>query len=109
VILKLAAAGKIVRSTKADAGAEKAIREVYARRFDVKAVAMTDPEWRVVRNDCGVLLRHYKNAEVLVKAKDGSFCALVPASVGQHYEDMGTCSSRYGVDEFIEGRPVNCP
>ncbi len=109
VIAKLAVAGKIDRTAKADAGAEKAIREVYARRFDVKSVIMRDGDWKVVRNDFGVLLRHYKNADVLVKAKDGSFCALVPASVGQQYEDMGKYSNAYGVDEFIEGWPVKCP
>ena len=109
VIAKLAAAGKIDRAPKADGGAEKAIREVYARRFEVKSVIMKDADWKVVRNDYGVLLRHYKNADVLVKAKDGSFCALVPASVGQPYEDMGKYANTYGVDEFIEGYPVKCP
>jgi hypothetical protein len=109
VILKLAAAGKIDRSVKPDPGAEKAIRDVYARRFEVKSVIMRDGDWKVVRNDFGVLLRHYKNADVLVKAKDGSFCALVPASVGQQYEDMGKYSNAYGVDEYLQGRPVKCP
>lgn len=108
-IMKLAAAGKMDVSKKADGGAEKAIREVYARRFDVKKVIMTDADWKLVKNDYGVLLRHYKDASVLVKAKDGSFCALIPASVGQPYEDNGKYANTYGVDEFIEAFPVKCP
>lgn len=109
VIMKLAAEGKLIASVKADTGAEKAIREVYAKRFDVKKVIMEDAEWKLVKNDFGVLLRHYKNASVLVKAKDGSFCAYVPASVGQPYEDNGKYAPTYGVDEFIEAYPVKCP
>ena len=70
---------------------------------------MEDAEWKLVKNDFGVLLRHYKDASVLVKAKDGSFCALVPASVGQPYEANGKYANTYGVDEFIEARPVKCP
>lgn len=108
-IMKLAAAGKIDPSAKADPGAEKAIRDVYAKRFDVKKVVMEDAEWKLVKNDLGILLRHYKNASVLVKAKDGSFCAMVPASVGQPYEANGQYAKTYGVDEFIEAYPVKCP
>lgn len=109
VIMKLAVAGKITPPAKADPGAEKAIRDVYARRFDVKKVIMEDADWKLVKNDFGVLLRHYKDASVLVKAKDGSFCALVPASVGQPYEANGKYANTYGVDEFIEAYPVKCP
>ncbi|MEW5742771.1 MAG: hypothetical protein AB1938_27895 [Myxococcota bacterium] len=68
-IMKLAAAGKMTTSAKADAGAEKAIKDVYAKRFDVKKVVMKDAEWKLVKNDLGILLRHYKDADVLVRRR----------------------------------------
>lgn len=109
VITKLASAKKIDKPSKGDPGAENAIRNTFEKRFDVKKVLMQDDEWRIVKNDFGILLRRYKDATVLVKAKDGSFCALVPASVGQQYETMGEYEKAYGVDESIEAFPVKCP
>lgn len=109
-VLELALKGKVEHAAKADPGAERAIKDVYAKRgFAVQAVLMKDADWKLVKNDLGILLRHYKDADVLVKAKDGRSCAYVPASVGQQYEDAGRYAPRYGVDEFLEAWPVKCP
>jgi hypothetical protein len=69
--------------------------------------APTHLAW-VVRNQIGIVLRRYKNATVILKAKDG-FCAAVPASVGQPHQGRGKFGPKYGVDEFLEATPVKCP
>jgi hypothetical protein len=108
VIAKLAAAHPADRWAKSEPAAEKAVREVYARRVDVKAVYLRDADWTLVRGQFGVIERRFKNASVLAKAKDGSFCALIPAVVGQASQGSGF-GGAWGVDEFEEAFPVKCP
>jgi hypothetical protein len=94
-----------------DAGAERAIRETYGARnpgIKILRIVMDDAQWQIVRSPIGAVLRRYKNATVILKAKDG-FCAAVPASVGQPYQMGGRFGPKYGVDEFLEGTPVKCP
>lgn len=109
VIAKLAADHQPDRWAKSEPAAEKAVRDVYSRRFDVKAVRMRDADWTLVRGQFGVVVRRFKGASLLVKAKDGSFCALVPAVVGQAANQTGGFGGAWGVDEFTEGFPVKCP
>jgi hypothetical protein len=112
VVESLAAVGTLPKPAAADPGAEAAVRKAYEGGKDnvqVKKVWMTHDDWRVVRNDFGVILRHYKNAEVLVKAKTGNYCLVVPASVGQQHQGGNVYAKEYGVDEFLDGVPVKCP
>ncbi len=112
VVESLAAVGKMPKPEAGDPGAEAAVRKAYEGRKDapqVKKVWMTQSDWKVVRNDFGVILRHYKDAEVLVKAKTGNYCIVVPASVGQQHQGGGVYAKEYGVDQFLDGYPVKCP
>jgi len=106
-----AAKGKIAAPASRDAAAERAIIDAYKShhpQIRIVRAWMTDPGWRTIRED-GIISRRAKNAELLVKAKDGTYCAVIPASVGQPYAGGGQYSSTIGVDEFIEGTPVRCP
>lgn len=108
----LAAAGKLPKPAASDPGAEAAVRKNYEgaeKKPNILKVWMTQSDWKVVRNDFGVILRHYKDAEVLVKAKTGNYCLVVPASVGQQHQGGGVYAKDYGVDQFLDGYPVKCP
>jgi hypothetical protein len=52
------------------------------------------------------IVRHYKDAAVLVRAKTGNYCLALHASVDQKNQGGNSYSSEYGVDTFIEGNPV---
>jgi hypothetical protein len=99
-------------ATGRDPGAEKAIAEEYAQAntgIKIRRVRMVDSDWKPVHNDIGVVLRRYKDSEVIVEAKSGGVCAVVHASVGQQHSGGGSFAPKFGVDTFIDARPVVCP
>ncbi len=111
-LVELAGSAKTTRASARDAGAERAVADLYAKRqpgIQIQSVRMIDSDWKPVRDSLGQILRRYKDAEVIVKAKSGAYCLAVPASVGQPYLGGGNYSNVYGVDEFLEGFPTRCP
>ncbi len=108
----LAASSDVKLADAHDAGAERAIKESYQQwqpSMQIVSVRMQDAEWKPVQNDFGIVLRRYKNARVVVRAKSGAYCLAVPASVGQPHAGGGKFASTYGVDQFLEGFPIRCP
>lgn len=102
----------LTKSAGADPGAEAAIRSAYLKDragLRIERVTMTDAAWKIVKNDYGTTLRHYKDGKVVIRAKSGAYCLEVHASVGQLYIGGGAFAREYGVDLFDAGTVVKCP
>jgi len=96
LIAKLVAAGKLTPAGPPDAGAQKHLKEVAEKRFQVVKVILEGDAWLPVKNKLGVLTHRTRDAQVLVKSKVGAYCALIPSYVTQPYETAGRYAKKYG-------------